>query len=202
MAKKPVAKRAAGAPAGALTPPNEAAVQFDKFGTFALALPSTLLAIVVLVLGIGYTNDRFDVGFFGLPGKRIANWDGLTEAVPAGTAKITGFESHNYIGRLNDGDVDVVVISAGYEQNVNMGDVFTLKSEIPDVRLEFVVFDVQATICRAYVLLGQNLSEGKERQYSLKADHMQKLCGENAEVQRMWKDQIIRRYVEARSNKQ
>ncbi|MCC6464919.1 MAG: hypothetical protein IT463_06210 [Planctomycetes bacterium] len=202
MAKKPVAKRAAGAAAGAAPPPNEAAVQFDKFGTFALALPSTLLAIVVMVLGIGYTNDRFDVGFFGIPGKKIASWDSLQEAVPAGSAKINGFESHNYIGRLNDGDVDVVVISAGYEQNVNMGDVFTLKTEVPDVRLEFVVFDVQATVCRAYILLGQNVSEGKERQHSLKADAIQKLCGENAEVQRLWKDQIMRRYVEARSNQQ
>lgn len=209
MAKKPLPpRRAAGTPGMAASgsapaPQSEAVGKFDKFGAFALALPTTLLALVTLVVAIGYTQSKHDIGFFGFPKKNKLSWEGGSEAVVragGGEAQITGFEQTNYLGRSSDGDVDVAVLNVGRDNNVNMGDVFTLKSENPDVRLEFVVFDVQATTSRAYILLGQN-TENKKRSVSLKSSELEKFCGSgnNIGVKRDWRDQIVRRYVERRS---
>lgn len=207
MAKKapkaPPPKRPVPAAGGAAAQ-SDAVGKFDKFGAFALALPCTILALVCLIVAIGYTNSRFDTGLFGIPGKKVVAWDSGTEAV-AGTVepKIEGFESHNYIGRLGEGEIDVAVLNVGSENRVNLGDVFTLTTEQADVRVEFVVFDLQSTTSRAYILLGQNVEGGKARQYSLRRDDMVKLCGAESgiKVKRDWKNQIIRRYVETRSNK-
>ncbi|MBE7492199.1 MAG: hypothetical protein HS108_10640 [Planctomycetes bacterium] len=207
MAKKappPPVKKAAPAPAAAQ---NDAVGRFDKFGTFALALPCTVLALAALIMAVHYTSSRFDTGLFGFPGKKVMDWDSGAHSV-GGTveAAITGFESHNYIGRLAEGEVDVVVLNVGSDQRVNLGDVFVLAgTEQPDVRVEFVVFDLQSNISRAYILLGQNVEGGKARQYSLRRDDVLKLCGgaegATVKVKRPWKDQIVRRYVEARSTK-
>lgn len=214
MAKKPLpAKRppAGGAPApkkgGAPTPQQSEAVgKFDKFSAFGLAMPSMLLGILTMVLAISYTYTEHDVGFFGILKKSIADWNGGSAAPQklSGAVQITGFESHNYIGRLSEGEVDVVVLSGGYEHNVNLGDVFTLSAPTdPSVRLEFVVFDVGPNISRAYILLGQDVSAG-DRKFSLQASSIEQLCGgrSNIDVKREWQDQIMRRYVEARSNAQ
>ena len=73
MAKKPLPpKRPMGGPPGApggapSAVQSEAVGKFDKFAAFALAIPSGILAIVTLVIAIGYTNSEFDVGFFGFP---------------------------------------------------------------------------------------------------------------------------------------
>lgn len=209
MAKKPLPPRRTGgttgpAASGATAPAQSEAVgKFDKFGAFALALPTTLLALVTLVVGVGYTQANHDIGFLGFPKKNKLSWEGGSEAVVrsgGGEAQITGFEQTNYLGRSSDGDVDVAVLNVGRDNGVNMGDVFTLKTENPDVRLEFIVFDVQATTSRAYILLGQN-TENKKRTVSLKASELEKFCGAatNIGVKRDWKDQIIRRYVETRS---
>jgi hypothetical protein len=210
MAKKPLPpKRAAGSPppgpagAPAKQPRSEAVGKFDKFGAFALALPCMLLGLITLIIAIGYTNREFDVGLLGIPGKTKMDWDGGGEALSK-TAKITGFETHNYIGRLSEGEVDVAVLDVGSANNVNLGDVFTLSgSTDPSVRIEFVVFDVGETISRAYILLGQDLSEGKERKFSLSQTKIRELCGNTTgiEVKRDWDNQIIRRYVESRSTK-
>lgn len=204
MAKKapppPAPKRAAPGPAAA----SDAVGKFDKFGAFALALPCTVLSLACLIMAVGYTNDRFDTGLFGIPGKKVMDWDAGAHSVGGTTpAAIQGFESHNYIGRLAEGEVDVAILNVGSDQRVNLGDVFVLESEQADVRVEFVVFDLQSNISRAYILLGQNVEGGKARAFSLKRDHMIKLCGgeSNVKVKRDWKNQIIRRYVEARSNK-
>jgi hypothetical protein len=213
MAKKPLpVKRAAGGPppgpggAPAKPPKSEAVGKFDRFGAFALALPTMLLGLITLVIAIGYTNREFDVGLFGFPGKSKLDWDTGGESISktGASAQITGFETHNYIGRLSEGEVDVAVLNVGSAHNVNLGDVFTLGgSTDPSVRLEFVVFDVGDTISRAYILLGQDLSEGKERKYSLSHTKIRELCGNNTgiEVKRDWDNQIIRRYVESRSTK-
>jgi hypothetical protein len=135
--------------------------KFDKFGAFALALPTMLLGLITLFLAISYTNREFDVGLFGFPGKNVLDWNSGSEAVSklSGSVQITGFETHNYIGE---------------------------------------------TISRAYILLGQDLSEGKERRYSLSQSKIKELCGgvtSGIEVKREWENQIVRRYVEARSSK-
>ncbi|CAG1770682.1 hypothetical protein BAC2_01217 [uncultured bacterium] len=215
MAKKPM-------PAGKVPPPgaagapgqSDAVGKFDKFALFALTIPATLLAIMALVLAVGYTSEHMDTGFLGfLPGpKKIQDYE---SASPKGLNKtdnvhIVGVESHNYIGRLQDGDVDVVVLDAGSRHNVHLGDVFTLKSTTDKVRLEFVVFDLQRDTSRAYILLGQDVSASNgERTFSLAQTDVRKLVGAtdanvplNVEVQRKWADQYVRRYVEIRSNKQ
>lgn len=213
MAKKPLpAKRppAGGPPpkkGGAPTPQQSEAVgKFDKFGAFGLAIPTTLLAIITLVLAISYTHTEHDVGLFGMLKKSVADWNGGGGSIQklSGTPQISGFESHNYIGRLSEGEVDVAVLNVGYEHGVNLGDVFTLSSSnSAAVRLEFVVFDVGPNISRAYILLGQDVSAGP-REFSLQASSIEKLCGgkSNIEVKREWGDQIIRRYVEPRTNAQ
>lgn len=184
---------------------SEAVGKFDKFATFALALPCTVLAIVGLVVGIGYTHAEHDIGLFGFPKKNKLSWEGGGESVQklSGAVQITGFEQTNYIGRSSSGDVDVAVLNVGSGNNVSLGDVFTLSTENPDVRLEFIVFDVQSTVSRAYILLGQN-TEGKARTASLKLSDIDKLCGGTSGigVKRDWKDQIVRRYVETRSTTQ
>ncbi|MBZ0136089.1 MAG: hypothetical protein K8I27_06930 [Planctomycetes bacterium] len=214
MAKKPLpAKRppAAGSPppkkGSAPTPQQSEAVgKFDKFSAFALAIPSALLAIITMVIAIGYTHDVHDVGLFGFPKKSINDWNAGSSSIQklGVPIQITGFESHNYIGRLSEGEVDVAVLNVGYEHNVNLGDVFTLSSPADaTVRLEFVVFDVGPNISRAYILLGQDVSGG-DRKYSLTASSVETLCKgkSNIDVKRDWGDQIIRRYAEARSNAQ
>jgi hypothetical protein len=213
MAKKPLPpKRAAGGPpkgpggAPAPAPKSEAVGKFDKFSAFALALPCTLLGLITLFIAIGYTNAEFDVGLFGMPGKSVSNWNGGSDAVTklSGSVQITGFETHNYIGRLSEGEVDVAVLNVGSANKVNLGDVFTLASQADaGVRIEFVVFDVGETISRAYILLGQDLSEGKKRNYSLSQSKITQLCGGTSgiEVKREWANQIVRRYCEARSSK-
>lgn len=75
------------------------------------------------------------------------------------------------------------------------------------MRLEFVVFDLQRDTCRAYILLGQDVSASNgERKFSLAADSVRELMGVtdknaalNVEVQRKWADQYVRRFVETRS---
>jgi hypothetical protein len=212
MAKKPLPpKRAPGGKGpgpGAPSPAQSEAVgKFDKFAAFALVIPCTLLSIVALVLAIGYTSDQHDVGLFGFPGKTIVNWNQGTDSVQklTGSAQITGFEQTGYIGRIAEGEMDVARINVGANHNVNMGDVFVLAGGTSeDVRLEFVVFDLQPDTCRAYILLGQDVSGDKERKFSLRADELKTLCGgdSNIELSRPWTDQIVRRYVEERSNKQ
>ncbi|MCA8915552.1 MAG: hypothetical protein KDB90_09080 [Planctomycetes bacterium] len=212
MAKKPLPpKRAAGgapkAGGGAPSPAQSEAVgKFDKFAAFGLAIPSALIAIITLVLAVGYTNKEFDVGLFGFPKKSIADWNGGGASIQTlGSIQISGFETHNYIGRLSEGEVDVAVLNVGATQGVNLGDVFTLASPTDAaVHLEFVVFDVGDSISRAYILLGQDVSEGKARAYGLGESSIVKLCGgaSGIEVKREWKDQIIRRYAEARTNAQ
>jgi hypothetical protein len=212
MAKKPLPpKRAAGGPppgpGGApAKPKSEAVGKFDKFGAFALALPTMLLGLITLVIAIGYTNREFDVGLFGIPGKNTLDWNTGGESVSktGGTAQILNFETHNYIGRLSEGEMDVAVLNVGSSHNVNLGDVFTLSGTTdPSVRIEFVVFDVGESISRAYILLGQDVSEGKGRKYNLTQTKIKELCGNlsNIEVKRDWDNQIVRRYVEARSTK-
>ena len=214
MAKKPLPpKRAAGGPpkgpggAPAQAPKSDAVGRFDKFGAFALALPCTLLGLITLFIAIGYTNSEFDVGFFGIPGKSIANWNGGSDGIQklSGPVQITGFETHNYVGRLSEGEVDVAVLNVGSSHNVNLGDVFTLASQADtSVRVEFVVFDLGESISRAYILLGQDVSEGKERKFSLGQTKIKELCGGSTtgiEVKREWANQIVRRYVESRSSK-
>jgi hypothetical protein len=207
MAKKappPPKKKPAPGPTGAAAQ-SDAVGKFDKFGTFALALPCTVLSLVCLVMAVGYTSNRFDTGLFGFPGKKVMDWDSGAHAVGGTTAAvIQGFESHNYIGRLAEGEVDVAVLNVGSEQRVNLGDVFVLEGETADTRVEFVVFDLQSNMSRAYILLGQNVEGGKARQFSLRRDDVVRMCGgteTNIKVKRPWKDQIIRRYVEARSSK-
>jgi hypothetical protein len=193
---------------------SEAVGKFDKFALFALALPATLLALTALVLSVGYTHEHMDTGFLGfLPGaKRQMEYE---SSGPGGINKldnvhIIGFESHNYIGRLQDGDVDVAVLDAGSRHNVHLGDVFTLSAPTDaTIRLEFVVFDLQRDNCRCYIVLGQDVSASNgERKASLAQSEMRKLVGGdasaplNVEVKRKWPDQIVRRYVEARSIKQ
>lgn len=192
---------------------TEAVGRFDRFSAFALALPITVLGLVCLVMAIGYTRKNFDTGLFGLPGKSVKDWDSGSEAVSGASASgitITGFEAQNYVGRLSDGDVDVAVLSVGSDQNVHLGDVFTPEVETPDVRLEFVVFDVQGSVSRAYVLMGQNVEGGKKRQGkphqgSLHRDTLVRLCGGGSgeapmKVKRSWADQLVRQKAEIRSN--
>lgn len=203
MAKRiPAPRRAAGpVPAGAAAQ-SDAVGKFDKFATFALALPCTVLALVGLFIGVNYTSNTWDVGLFGFPGKVVADWETGPESLSGATAAaITGFEAHDEIGRTSDGEVDVAVLNIGYDQRVNLGDVFVLEQEPSDVRLEFVVFDVQANVSRAYILLGQNVEGGRERSASLKRSDMVTLCGgneTNIKVKRPYSQQIIRRYVESR----
>lgn len=213
MAKKPLPpKRPMGAPppkgpGGAPSPAQSEAVgKFDKFAAFGLAIPTGLLAIITLVMAIAYTNSEFDVGFFGFPKKSVADWEGGAASVQklGGAPQITGFESHNYIGRTSEGEMDAVVLNVGSENNVNLGDVFTLASTPEGVRLEFIVFDVGANISRAYILLGQDVSEGKERKTSLALSDLETLCGGKSgiAIERKWQDQIVRRYCEARTTAQ
>jgi hypothetical protein len=187
----------------------------DKFALFSLCVPAVVLALSALIIGVSYTSEHMDTGFMGfLPGsKKIADYESRG---PAGINKtdnvhIIGFESHNYIGRLQDGDVDVVVIDAGSRHGVHLGDVFTLKAAADaTVRVEFEVFDLQRDNCRAYILLGQDVTASNgERKFTLAQSDMRKLLGAadasgplNVEVDRKWSDQIVRRYVEARSAKQ
>lgn len=215
MAKKPPPPGKVPPPGAAGAPGQSDAVgKFDKFALFALAIPAVVLAISALFFGVSYTHDHMDTSLLGfLPGpKKIADYE---SASPKGLNKtdnvhVTGVESHNFIGRLQDGDVDVVVLDAGSRHNVHLGDVFTLKSSPDKVRLEFVVFDLQRDTCRAYILLGQDVSASNgERKFSLGADSVREMLGVtdknaalNVEVQRKWADQYVRRFVETRSNKQ
>jgi hypothetical protein len=214
MAKKPLPPKrpAGGAPKGgpAGAPPaakSEAVGKFDKFATFALAVPSAVIALLCLVLAVAYTNRDFGIGLFGFPKKSIVSWNSGPESVQrlGDPVRITGFQTHNYIGRLSEGELDVAVLNVGAENNVHLGDVFTLASQADgNARLEFVVFDVGDTSSRAYLLLGQDVSGGKARKYSLRESDIKTLCGglNNIPVKRDWPDQIVRRYVEARTNAQ
>ncbi len=220
MAKLPAPKKAAvSARSGAtglamekVTPYSEAVGKFDKFGLFALLIPSVLLALSGLVLGIAYTHSRFDIGLLGiLPGaKRSASWDAGEDAVKSlQPVEITGFECENYIARQQNGDVDVAVLSVGSNHKVNLGDVFTLEAapeSAKNVRIEFVVFEVLPSVSRAYILLGEDVSANPnaERAFSLSRDSIVKLCGgeRDIKVKRQWRDQIVRRYVEPRAVKQ
>lgn len=196
MAKKP-------APAAQSGPSDEAVGKFDKFGAFALAIPTFLLACVAIAVGFSYTHANYDVSLGGMMAKTIPDWEGGPESVGvkrALTPKIKGFEATGYLARPNAGEMDVAVLNVGYEDNVNLGDVFTLKKDLGEgVRFEIVVFDVQANTSRGYILLGQT-----ERKYDLKLSSLKELCGgeSDIEVQRQWKDQIVRRYVEERSTGQ
>ncbi len=212
MAKKPlppkrtpVAKKAAQSGKPSRTPKSEAAGRFDKFAAFALAIPSTILAVIALVMAVGYTLENFDVGFMGFPAKTITSYNQGSEAVQkiGGSPQITGFEQTNYIGRVAEGEMDVVVLNVGRENNVKLGDVFLLGAGTPEnVRLEFVVFDLQDNVSRAYILLGQDVSNEQEREYSLKMSDLERLCGgtSDIDVSRTWEQQIIRRYAESRSS--
>ncbi len=211
MAKKPIPRKGAGASAAGIAlpsrtpqpPQSEAVGKFDKFSAFGLVLPCLVLALITLVMAIGYTAREFDTGLFGFPGKTVADWDSGNEAVRKGTGavQITGFSQSNYIARSAAGEVDVAELNVGRMHGVNLGDVFTLTTETPDVRLEFVVFDVQAETSQAYILLGQNVSENRPRQYSLRLVDIERLCGgaSGVQVQRLFKDQIVRRGIERRS---
>jgi hypothetical protein len=209
MAKKPLpAKRPVGAgpkpsPAKGPSPQQSEAVgKFDKFATFGLAVPSFVLAVITLVVAVAYTNENFDVGLFGIPGKSVEAYDTGPEAVRVAgeQPQILGFERHDYIGRAADGEVDVVVLNVGSANNVRLGDVFTLARSVDGVRLEFVVFDLGEDRSRAYILLGQNPDERGQRRYSLQRSSMVELCGgeRGITVQRQWRDQIVRRYTEQR----
>lgn len=209
MAKKPLPRRSPGASAAASgatrpKPParNEAEGQFDKFATFGLALPCTLLAIIGIVMASSYTLHAHDVGFLGLIGKTEASWNTGNESVQrlSGPIQITGFESNNFICRTAEGEVDVAVLNVGSANNVNLGDVFTLTTPQSNIRLEFVVFDLQSNVSRAYILLGQDVS-GDAGRRSLKLSDIEDLCGgaSNITVKREWRDQIQRRWAEARA---
>jgi hypothetical protein len=209
MAKKPLpVKRPVGAapkPApGRGAPPqqSEAVGRFDKFAAFGLALPSFLIAVITLVFAVGYTNAEFDVGFFGIPGKTVEAYDtGVDRVQLTGEQpQVLGFERHDYIGNSADGDVDVAVLNVGSANNVRLGDVFTLARSVDGVRLEFIVFDLGEDRSRAYILLGQNPGTDGTRRYSLSRSSMVELCGgeRGINVQRLWRDQIIRRYTEKR----
>lgn len=215
MAKKPLPMKRppAGLPpkkGGAPAPTaaqSEAVGKFDKFAAFGLAVPSTVLALICLVLAISYTSKEFDIGLFGFPKKTIVDYNTGASAVAksSGKVQITGFESHNYIGRTSEGEMDVAVLNVGSDNNVHLGDVFTLANKTDEgVRAEFVVFDLGPNVSRAYILLGQDVSAGKQRKYSLKASDLASLCGSetNIDVKREWVDQDIRRYCEARSSAQ
>jgi hypothetical protein len=188
------------APRQPAPPKPEAEGKFDKFAAFGLVLPATLLAIITLIVAMGYTVYAFDVGF---PGKTVANWNTGSEAVTklSGAVQISGFSQSGYIGDSSSGEMDVALLNVGRNHNVNLGDVFTLTTETPDVRIEFVVFDVQAETSQAYILLGENVAEGGKRKYGFKLSALCELCGgtNNIAVQRLWKDQIVRRYAEPRS---
>ena len=207
MAKKiSVPRRPVPGPSAAAAQ-SDAQGRFDRFAAFGLALPCTVLALFCLFLAMGYTSKHFGVGFLGLGGKSIQDWDSGSDQIATTTAVgIIGFEAHDYIGRVSEGEVDVAVIGAGSGQNVNLGDVFVLEGEAADVRLEFVVFEVQENLCRAHILLGQNVEGGKKRGYSLRRDDLVRLCGGNdpsvqpIRVKRPWSEQVVRRYVERRSN--
>lgn len=207
MAKKPlppkrtpVAKKVdAGKPGR--KPKSEAVGKFDKFAAFALAIPSAVLAIIALVLAIGYTHDNLDVGFLGFPAKTISDFDNGIQMI-SGSPQITGFEQTNYIGHVSEGEMDVAVLNIGRENGVNLGDVFVLAGNTPgNVRLEFVVFDLQDNISRAYILLGQDVSNDQAREYSLRMSDLEELCGGTSgiDVSRTWAEQIVRRRAVARS---
>jgi hypothetical protein len=205
MAKKPlprrtpVARTVAGS--GAAPRVSEAEGRLDKFALFGLALPCLLLAIAGTVLAVGHTHDRYDVGFLGFPKKTRASWDSGPEAVTrlTGAPQILGFENHGQLVRGGGNEVDVALLNVGYANNVNLGDVFTLRQEKDGVRLEFVVFDAQENVSRAYILLGQAV-EGRQRAHSMDRRSIESLCGgaTGIDVQRQWRDQIIRRYAEKR----
>ena len=210
MAKKPIARRVAGGASGKLPAvQSEAVGKFDKFGAFGLALPAVLLSVIGLIVAIGYTHDQHDVGLFGLiPGtKSVFDWNSGPESVgtlsKAGIS-ISGFQSTNYIAPLEEGEVDVAVLTVGTRHNVHVGDVFTLNGDTPNVRLEFVVFEARERESLAYILLGQDVSSSskKARKYSMKESDIRKLCGTDIKVKREWKDQLIRRYVEPRTTQQ
>ncbi|MHC4840354.1 MAG: hypothetical protein ACYTDT_05245 [Planctomycetota bacterium] len=204
MAKKPFPGAAPGGPSAAQ---SEAVGKFDKFGTFALALPATILAIVALMVADGYTMKHHGWSLIRTPTQPSydSTMQGTDGIVSATAAQVVGFSQDNYIGRSSEGEVDAAELSVGYDNGVRMGDVFTLKTEPEGVRLEFVVFDVQAATSRAYILLGQNLSgEGAARKYGLKRTQLVDLCGKESgiEVKRVWSDQQVRRHTERRSSQQ
>lgn len=204
MAKKPFPGAAAGGPSAAQ---SEAVGKFDKFGTFALALPVTILAVVALFVADGYTMKHLGWSLVRTP-TRVSydsvNMQGTDGIISSSPATVIGFSQENYIGRSSEGEVDAAELSVGYNNGVRLGDVFTLKKEADGVRLEFIVFDVQGATSRAYILLGQNLSGDAKRQYSLKRTSLVDLCGkENGiEIKRVWADQQIRRHTEMRSEGQ
>jgi hypothetical protein len=203
MAKTiPAPRRSQPGPSGGAAQ-SDAVGKFDKFSAFALALPCTVLALICLGVAVSYTNKHFSVGLFGLMGKTVQDWDGGSDQITSTSAvSIKGFEAHDYIGNVSEGEVDVAVIDAGSDHRVNLGDVFVLDSETPDVRLEFEVFEVQSNFCRAYILLGQNVEGGKQRGYSLKREDIVRLCGgneDNIKVKRPWRDQEVRASVENRA---
>lgn len=213
MAKKPLPRKRPpalvkkGGPGAPSPVQSEAVGKFDKFGAFGLVIPCTVLSITTLALAIMYTSDQFDFGIFGFPGKTISSYDSGSDSVQKLTdsSKIMGFEQTGYIGRVAEGEMDAVRLNVGSNHGVNLGDVFVLASGgAESVRLEFVVYDLQPDTSRAYILLGQDVSEGKQRQYSLRSDDLESLCGGSSdiEVSRKWADQIIRRYVEQRSSAQ
>lgn len=198
MAKKPY-------PAGAAAP-SDALGKFDKFSTFALALPVTILAIVALMIADGYTMKHLGWSMVRMPS--IPSYDGSMEGTDGivksdGQVQVMGFSQQNYIGRSSEGEVDSAKLNVGYANGVRLGDVFTLKTEPEGIRLEFVVFDVQSSTSQAYILLGQALSDsGATRSTGLKRSQLVELCGGNEtgiEVKRLWKDQLIRRHTEKRS---
>jgi hypothetical protein len=209
MAKKPLpAKRPAASPAppkpaapkGGPPPVNPEAVgRFDKFATFALAVPTFILAVLALVLAASYTRSTFDIG---IPGKTVEDYNNGPEAIQTAgePVQVIGFERHNYIGRASDGDVDVAVLNVGSNHNVKLGDVFTLPGGQEGVRLEFVVYELGASRSRAYILLGETPSDRGARRFGLQRAKMVELCGgeRNITVQRQWRDQIVRRGVERR----
>ncbi|MCF6229026.1 MAG: hypothetical protein L3J82_10315 [Planctomycetes bacterium] len=204
MAKKPFPGAAPGGPSAAQ---SEAVGKFDKFGTFALALPVTILAVVALFVADGYTMSHLGWSFVRTP-TRVSydsvNMQGTDGIISSKPATVIGFSQENYIGRSSEGEVDAAELSVGYNNGVRLGDVFTLKKDTDGVRLEFIVFDVQGSTSRAYILLGQNLSGDAKRKYSLKRTSLVDLCGkENGiEIKRLWADQQIRRHTEVRSEGQ
>jgi hypothetical protein len=208
MAKKPLPRRSPGAAAaaagrskGPAPAQSEAVGRFDRFSAFGLALPCVVVGLAAIFFAVGYTFPNHDVGFLGILKKTSGSWDNGAEAVRrvTGSPQILGFEQTGYMARTSDGEVDVAVLNVGSANNVNLGDVFTLTSPVEGVRLEFLVFDLQENISRAYILLGQDTA--RARQYSLRASDIHRLCGNrstNIDVKREWRDQLVRRFAEER----
>lgn len=197
MAKNPKLPKGGGRAAKMAAKKPSQPVQTDKFGLFLLFVIFAMLAGNVVV---------WDMVAAGVDGAMIFAEKRDDEAYRV-SATIQAYESRKQIGQDSadqgsgaaitgaPGEVDVVLLDKGSNAGVRVGDIFKPQAALGgEVYVEFTVFEVTPTQCRAWILMGR--SRAGRTELSMDHDVLKAKLPLSSEVVRQWNDQKVREALE------